>query len=147
MRNDVVKKCLSLVLCVAFFVVNGCGSLTEKTVYLYSIESKEGEIPETDMYASYKPLSEKVMAIIPEETVTLKVYNELNNKRGVQDGWFGQIMKNLFNVEFEFVDTSDRDYLESAKAGRCDWDFVLLKSHDKLKDCMDRGLIRNLEDG
>lgn len=146
MKNDFVKRCLSLVFCAAFLFVSGCGDSSGKSIYLYSVETDEEERTAGDIYAPYKPLREEVMAIIPEETVTLKVYNELNKKRGVQEGWFGQIVKDLFNVELEFVNTNDGDYYQSAKAGRCDWDFVLLKSHDRLKDCIDRGLVRNLEE-
>ncbi|MBO7387731.1 MAG: hypothetical protein J6U15_07990 [Lachnospiraceae bacterium] len=146
MRSDFVKRCLSLVLCAVFLLLSGCGSLTEKSIYLYSIETPEGEKTSGDIYASYNPLPSEVMDLIPEETVTLKVYDEVNNKRGVQDGWFGQIMKDLFNVELEFVDTDDSDYYQGFKSGHCDWDFVLLKSHDRLKDSIERGYVRDLEE-
>lgn len=146
MKNDFAKRCLSLVFCATFLFVSGCGDSSGKSIYLYSVETDEEEKVAGDIYAPYKPLSEEVMAIIPEETVTLKVYNELNKKRGVQEGWFGQIVKDLFNVELEFVDTDGSDYFQSVKSGRCDWDFVLLKSHDRLRGCIDRGLVRNLEE-
>ncbi|MBO4809647.1 MAG: hypothetical protein J5537_11455 [Lachnospiraceae bacterium] len=144
MRNDCVKRCLSLVLCAVFLCVSGCGNSSEESIYLYSPKTEEEQNGTDSIYASYKPLSEEVLAIIPEETVTLKVYSELNYKRGVQGGWFGQIIKDLFNVELKFVDTNDRDYFQSVKAGRCDWDFILLKSHDRLKDYIEKGFVRDL---
>ena len=147
MKRDCVKRCLSFALCAVFLCVSGCGKSKEESIFLYSQEiSDEERAKDNNIYASYNPLSEDVLAIIPEETVTLKVYSQLTGKRGVQEGWFGQIMKDLFNVELVFVETNDRDYYESVKEGRCDWDFVMLKSGESVEDFNDNGFLKDIEE-
>ena len=47
--------------------------------------------------------------VIPKETVTLVVYDQLCAKDGIQSGWFAQVLKDKFNVSLEFV--SDADYV------------------------------------
>ena len=43
--------------------------------------------------------AEDLADIIPEETVTLDVFDQLANYSGEQIGWFGQIMLDKFNVK------------------------------------------------
>ena len=51
---------------------------------------------------SYDELLEE---IIPEETVTLDVFDQLANYSGEQIGWFGQIMLEKFNVKLNIIPT------------------------------------------
>ncbi len=45
--------------------------------------------------------------IIPEETVTLDVYDQLANYSGEQIGWFAQVMLEKFNVTLNIIPESD----------------------------------------
>ena len=51
---------------------------------------------------------ELLAEIIPEETVTLDVFDQLANYSGEQIGWFGQIMLEKFNVKTEYHSGSGR---------------------------------------
>ena len=51
---------------------------------------------------SYDELLEE---IIPEETVTLDVFDQLANYSGEQIGWFGQVMLEKFNVKLNIPKT------------------------------------------
>lgn len=47
--------------------------------------------------------AEDLADIIPEETVTLDVFDQLANYSGEQIGWFGQIMLDKFNVKLNII--------------------------------------------
>lgn len=48
--------------------------------------------------------------IIPKETVTLEVYDQLANCSGEQAGWFAKVMKDRFNVKLHIYDNSEGEY-------------------------------------
>ena len=41
--------------------------------------------------------------VIPDETVTLNVFDQLANYSGEQIGWFGQVMLEKFNVKLNII--------------------------------------------
>ena len=45
--------------------------------------------------------------VIPDETVTLNVFDQLANYSGEQIGWFGQVMLEKFNVKLNIIPDSD----------------------------------------
>ena len=58
--------------------------------------------------------------VIPEETVTLDVYDQLANYSGEQIGWFAQVMLDKFNVKLNIIPESDGVYdtrMESGNLG------------------------------
>ena len=48
--------------------------------------------------------------VIPDETVTLNVFDQLANYSGEQIGWFGQVMLEKFNVKLNIIPDSDGTY-------------------------------------
>ncbi len=58
--------------------------------------------------------------VIPEETVTLDVYDQLANYSGEQIGWFAQVMLDKFNVKLNIIPESEGTYdtrMESGNLG------------------------------
>ena len=55
--------------------------------------------------------------IIPEETVTLDVFDQLANYSGEQIGWFGQIMLEKFNVKLNIIPDPDGVYETRMESG------------------------------
>ncbi|MFR8428182.1 MAG: hypothetical protein ACLVCH_12070 [Roseburia inulinivorans] len=55
--------------------------------------------------------------IIPDETVTLDVFDQLANYSGEQIGWFGQIMLDKFNVKLNIIPDSDGVYETRMESG------------------------------
>lgn len=52
-----------------------------------------------------------------EETITLDVYSQLANYQGKQEGWFGALMKEKFNVELNIIKESDNAYSTRMESG------------------------------
>ena len=71
--------------------------------------------------------------IIPKETITLTVYSKTANYAGEQIGWFGQVMKEKFNVKFNVVpDPDGTTYTTRMEAGNMG-DIVIWENDDKDK--------------
>ena len=51
--------------------------------------------------------------IIPDETVTLDVFDQLANYSGEQVGWFGQIMLDKFNVKLNIISQPDKSVYQT----------------------------------
>ena len=60
---------------------------------------------------------ELLAEIIPEETVTLDVFDQLANYSGEQIGWFGQIMLEKFNVKLNIIPDPDGVYETRMESG------------------------------
>ena len=59
-------------------------------------------------------------SIVPKETVTLQVYDQLANFSGEQVGWFGKILLDNFNVKINIIPESGNTYttrMESKNLG------------------------------
>ncbi|HCA19516.1 MAG TPA: hypothetical protein DEO40_02425 [Treponema sp.] len=55
--------------------------------------------------------------IIPKQTVTLQVYDQLANYSGEQVGWFGKIMLDKFNVKLNIIPESGNTYTTRMESG------------------------------
>ncbi|WP_342758237.1 hypothetical protein [Kineothrix sedimenti] len=64
-------------------------------------EDAAGEAADTE--AADSDYDALLADIIPEETVTLDVFDQLANYSGEQIGWFGQIMLEKFNVKLNLI--------------------------------------------
>lgn len=84
--------------------------------------------------------------IIPEETVTLDVYDQLANYSGEQIGWFAQVMLEKFNVKLNIIPESDGVYdtrMESGNLG----DLVIWGSDgDDYVQAVDKGMLFDWEE-
>lgn len=97
------------------------------------------------LYSSYEPLDEATKAIIPQETVELMVYDEVTNKNGKQKGWFGQIVKDLFNVELVFISNSDQRRGADIKNGDFDCDIMIWGSNGEIKKMVGKDVLLDWE--
>ena len=79
----------------------------------------DGNTADTDTQAGENGDSyEELLAeIIPEETVTLDVFDQLANYSGEQIGWFGQIMLEKFNVKLNIIPDPDGVYETRMESG------------------------------
>ncbi len=79
--------------------------------------------------------------IIPKETVTLDVYDQLANYSGEQIGWFAKVLKDKFNVKLNIIPESDGTFdtrMESGNLG----DLVVWGSDgDKYQQAVDKGML------
>ncbi len=79
--------------------------------------------------------------IIPEETVTLDVYDQLANYSGEQIGWFAQVMLDKFNVKLNIIPEADGVYdtrMESGDLG----DLVIWGNDgDQYQQAVDKGML------
>lgn len=83
--------------CIMTFTLVGCGSKAKST----SDQASKNDLKD----------------IIPKNTVTLNVYDELANFSGEQIGWFGKIMKDKFNVKLNIVKSADGVFATRAESG------------------------------
>ena len=84
-----------------------------------AVEEKGGEKESTQSGDAVETVAEEAAGselegdltdIIPEQTVTLDVYDQLANYSGEQTGWFGQIMLDKFNVKLNIIPENDGVY-------------------------------------
>jgi hypothetical protein len=54
--------------------------------------------------------------VIPKDTVTLQVFDQLANYSGIQAGWFGDIMLKKFNVKLNIISQPDKSILQTRMA-------------------------------
>lgn len=85
-------------------------------------------------------------SVIPKETVTLQVYDQLANYSGEQIGWFGQMMLDKFNVKLNIIPESGNTLttrMENQNLG----DLVIWGADgDDYLDAIDAGLLFDWEE-
>lgn len=79
--------------------------------------------------------------IIPEETVTLDVYDQLANYSGEQIGWFGQIMLEKFNVKLNIINDPDGVYETRMESGNLGDIVIWGNDGDEYLQAVDKGLL------
>ena len=85
--------------------------------------------------------AELLADIIPEETVTLDVFDQLANYSGEQIGWFGQIMKEKFNVVLNIIPDPDGVYETRMESGNLG-DIVIWGSDgDEYLQAVEKGML------
>lgn len=76
-----------------------------------------------------------------DEFITLDVYSQLANYSGIQKGWSGQLLKELFNVEFNIIPEQDGVYETRMEEGELG-DIVIWGSvDDKYQKAIEAGLL------
>lgn len=82
-----------------------------------------------------------------KELITIEMYNVAANYHGVQSGWFGEILKDKFNIELNIIApqvAGDGDALyQTRTASGYLGDLVLLDNAD-LQDCIKAGLVQDI---
>ena len=98
------KRWLALISTLLIGSLTACGSSTP-TANGTSTDSQS--TTDSTSAASSQGVSEDYEAlladIIPEETVTLDVFDQLANYSGEQIGWFGQVILEKFNVKLNII--------------------------------------------
>ncbi len=84
--------------------------------------------------------------IIPEETVTLDVYDQLANYSGEQTGWFGQIMLEKFNVKLNIIPENDGVYDTRMESGNLGDLVIWGNDGDQYQQAVDKGMLFDWEE-
>lgn len=83
---------------------------------------------------------------IPEETVTLDVYDQLANYSGEQTGWFGQLMLERFNVKLNIIPESDGTYDTRMESGNLGDLVIWGNDSDQYLQAVDKGMLFDWEE-
>ena len=139
------KKIVSLLLVAAMTVsMAACGgndqaSNTKNDTAADNAVDEAGT--ETGDASSDEADAEDLADIIPEETVTLDVFDQLANYSGEQIGWFGQIMLDKFNVKLNIIPDSDGVYETRMESGNLG-DLVLWgNDSDEYQQAVNKGML------
>lgn len=79
--------------------------------------------------------------IIPEETVTLDVFDQLANYSGEQIGWFGQIMLEKFNVKLNIIPDPDGVYETRMESGNLGDIVIWGNDSDEYLQAVEKGML------
>lgn len=81
--------------------------------------------------------------VIPKETVTLDVYDQLANYSGEQIGWFGQIMLEKFNVKLNIIPESEGTYQTRMESGNLGDLVIWGNDSDQYLQAIEKGMLYN----
>ena len=84
--------------------------------------------------------------IIPDETVTLNVFDQLANYSGEQIGWFGQIMLEKFNVKLNIIPDSDGVYETRMESGNLGDIVIWGNDSDEYLQAVNKGMLYDWEE-
>lgn len=79
--------------------------------------------------------------IIPEETITLDVFDQLANYSGEQIGWFGQVMLEKFNVKLNLIPDPDGVYETRMESGNLGDIVVWGQDGDEYLQAVNKGML------
>ncbi len=79
--------------------------------------------------------------VIPEQTVTLDVFDQLANYSGEQIGWFGQIMLEKFNVKLNIIPDEDGVYETRMESGNLGDLVIWGNDSDEYLQAVDKGML------
>lgn len=139
------KKFLAatLVAAMAMTSLAGCGSTaTEDTAAADTTETEETTEASSDDTAA----AADDTSAADGDVLTLEIYDAAANYQGVQTGWFGQVVKEKFNIELNIIApqvAGDAIFQTRASTGNLG-DIVILDKVD-FADCVDAGLVRSID--
>ena len=84
-----------------------------------------------------------------DELIKIDVYNITANYQGVQGGWWGKLMKDKFNVEFNIIApnvSGNAETLYQTRTAAGNLGDLLLIAPDQMLDCLQVGLIMDITD-
>jgi len=148
------KKLLALLLVGTMTAsLAACGSTTENaTDETASTETSADESTDADTTSSESTDGSTLLEaadledIIPEETVTLDVYDQLANYSGEQIGWFAQVMLEKFNVKLNIIPESDGVFDTRMEDGNLG-DIVIWGSDgDQYQEAITKGMLFDWEE-
>ena len=133
------KKIVALLLTAAMTLsMVACGGNAETT----APAGDEKEAAEAGKEAGEAEVDEDLLAdIIPEETVTLDVFDQLANYSGEQIGWFGQIMLEKFNVKLNIIPDADGVYETRMESGNLGDLVIWGNDGDEYLQAVEKGML------
>lgn len=90
--------------------------------------------------------SETLDDIIPKETVTLVVYDQLANYSGEQIGWFAKVMLDKFNVKINIIPESEGTYETRMESGSLGDIVIWGDNTDQQAQAADKGMLFDWEE-
>lgn len=122
-----VKKIVALLMASTMLVsLAGCGTSSSSSSSDTAVESDYDEDLED---------------IIPEETVTLDVFDQLANYSGEQIGWFAQVMLEKFNVKLNIIQDADGVYETRMESGNLGDIVIWGNDSDEYLEAVNKGLL------
>ena len=79
--------------------------------------------------------------IIPAETVTLDVYDQLANYSGEQIGWFGQVMLEKFNVKLNIIPEAEGTFQTRMESGNLGDLVIWGNDSDQYLQAIEKGML------
>ncbi len=79
--------------------------------------------------------------IIPTETVTLDVYDQLANYSGEQIGWFGQVMLEKFNVKLNIIPEAEGTFQTRMESGNLGDLVIWGNDSDQYLQAIEKGML------
>ncbi len=109
-------------------------------------ESSEQSAPADQSSAAGDDVSEPagdvdLSDIIPTETVTLDVYDQLANYSGEQIGWFGQVMLEKFNVKLNIIPESEGTFQTRMESGNLGDLVIWGNDSDQYLQAIEKGML------
>ena len=84
--------------------------------------------------------------VIPKETVTLDVYDQLANYSGEQIGWFGQVMLEKFNVKLNIIPESEGTFQTRMESGNLGDLVIWGNDSDQYLQAIEKGMLFDWND-
>lgn len=83
-----------------------------------------------------------------EEFITIDFYCGVANYSGIQSGWFGQIIKDKFNMEVNIIapNVSGGNSLYQTRSAAGHLGDLVMASKAQIKDCVEAGIIMDITD-
>ena len=104
-------------------------------------EDAADEADEADAEESSEDYEDLLADVIPEETVTLDVFDQLANYSGEQIGWFAQVMLEKFNVKLNIIQDADGVYETRMESGNLGDLVIWGNDSDEYLQAIDKGLL------
>ena len=143
-----MKKLMALLLAGSMVLsMTACGSTGSATADAAQSEAADEEdadeedADEVDADEEDADDAEDLEDIIPEETVTLDVYDQLANYSGEQIGWFGQIMLEKFNVKLNIIPESDGTFATRMESGNLGDIIIWGDDSDQYLQAIEKGML------
>lgn len=135
------KKVIAMLMAATMVLsLSACGG-ADTAATTDSTETEEATADDAADEADEADEAEDLSDIIPEETVTLDVYDQLANYSGEQIGWFGQVMLEKFNVKLNIIPESDGTFETRMESGNLGDIVIWGDDSDQYHQAIEKGML------
>lgn len=135
------KKVIAMLMAATMVLsLSACGG-ADTAATTDSTETEEATADDAADVADEADEAEDFSDIIPEETVTLDVYDQLANYSGEQIGWFGQVMLEKFNVKLNIIPESDGTFETRMESGNLGDIVIWGDDSDQYHQAIEKGML------